>query len=179
MEILIVAVIIFIIFIILIQILNKQIHSKSKNLNDMPYKAKNLLTNNEYSFYIELRKAIEYNQIIFTKVVLRDFIQVNKNENYRSYQGKISQKHIDFLICSNDTKILYAIELDDKSHEKEERKGNDEFKNRLFKTIGIPLIRIKSSNIYKSEIITEEIDRQLKRNTAQTKSNELIQNQIS
>ena len=70
------------------------------------------------------------------------------------YRGYIKSRHVDFLICDNKLNIIMGIELDDNSHNKESAKKTDEFKNKLFETINIPLERVKvSSGDYEQQII--------------------------
>ena len=64
--------------------------------------------------------------------------EIKDTKNYKTKFNKINKKHIDFLICDSELNTKYAIELDDKSHEKEKNKVNDNFKNALFKQTGIP-----------------------------------------
>ncbi len=57
--------------------------------------------------------------------------------------NKISQKHVDFLICRHDDWMpILGIELDDDSHKKTARKLRDMLVNELFASKGIPLLRI-------------------------------------
>ena len=124
------------------------------SINEYPYKSKYLLTKTEYKFFIELKEiCTQYNYIICPKVRLEDFIDVkNKEQNYK-YRGYIKSRHIDFLICDNNLHILKAIELDDYTHNTNKAKKTDDFKNKLFETIGIKLYRINVKNAsYKDDI---------------------------
>lgn len=105
------------------------------------YKKKYLFTKNEFYFYKQLQKiAEEKNLITLAKVRLADFVEVTSKSDYMKYFAKIRSKHIDFLLLDKETlKIVVAIELDDNSHSNEK----DEFKNKLFEQINIPLIRCK------------------------------------
>ena len=59
------------------------------------------------------------------------------------YFRQIAQKHIDFVICDRELRVLFAVELDDSSHDTEEAKIRDLFKDRAFKAARIPLRRIR------------------------------------
>ncbi len=132
---------------------------KKLNLDNLPYKDKYILTKNEYIFYIELKNiAKEMNWIICPKVGLKDLFEITTKENYMSHFGRISQKHIDFLICDNALRPIYAIELDDNSHKN--RKDSDEFKNKLFEKSKIKLIRIKACKEYSDQYIMRNIDKE-------------------
>lgn len=57
--------------------------------------------------------------------------------------NKISQKHVDFLVClPGDWMPMLGIELDDDSHSKTEVKKRDMFVNAVFAQVGIQLLRI-------------------------------------
>ena len=56
------------------------------------------------------------------------------------------------MICDSSLHILAAIELDDPSHDSEQAKQTDHFKNRLYAAIGLPLFRIKTGQNYASKI---------------------------
>lgn len=121
----------------------------------MPYQKNNLLTKTEYKFYLVLKKKCdEQNLLICPKVRLEDFILVpledfNQKQKYRGY---IKSRHVDFLITDSDLHILAGIELDDPTHDTEQAKIIDEFKDNLFSTIGIPLFRVKTNTRYATHI---------------------------
>ena len=138
---------------------NQSYNVSSTNLDDSsdstdsslyPYRSKYILTNNEYRFYLSLKSMLDAKGfIICPKVGLKDLFDVTVSSKERmSYWAKISQKHIDFLICDEKLHPLCAIELDDKSHLTEEAKKNDTFKNELFSSTHIPLYRIPSTSHY-------------------------------
>lgn len=120
------------------------------------YKKKYILTNNEYKFYKALKEYAEEKQLIICpKVGLKDLFEPKAAENKMSLFGRIAQKHIDFLICDKELRPVYGIELDDKSHEREDRQKSDQFKNELFKSCGIPLYRITTKQEYTKADIEE------------------------
>lgn len=116
------------------------------------YRRKYLFTKNEFYFYKQLQKiSKEKNLIPLAKVRLADFVEVNNKSDYMKYFAKIRSKHIDFLLLDKETlKIVVAIELDDNSHSNEK----DEFKNKLFEQINIPLIRCKGIGTVEEQLQT-------------------------
>lgn len=111
------------------------------------YRAKDILTKNETSFYRELKKVADKEGLfICPKVGLKDIFEVTDKQNYMSWFGKIAQKHVDFLLCDELLRPLYAIELDDNSHKK--RESSDNLKNVIFGSSSIPLIRVKAKMEY-------------------------------
>ena len=82
---------------------------------------------------------------------LADIIEVDKrkinNKDYMSYFGKIKSKHIDFVLTHKYTmQMIAAIELDDKSHEKQQRIERDAFVNNALTAAGIDFIRCLTIN---------------------------------
>ncbi|MDE7325848.1 MAG: DUF2726 domain-containing protein [Lachnospiraceae bacterium] len=112
------------------------------------YRRQHLLTKTEYIFYGVLKKKCDSaNLLICPKVRLEDFIRVTAKERMK-YRGYIKSRHVDFLICDSSLHILAAIELDDPSHNSEQAKRTDYFKNRLYAAIGLPLFRIRTGQNY-------------------------------
>ena len=124
-----------------------------------PYKERKLLTNNEYRFYYNLvQLADKYNLSVQVKMRLADIIEVDKckitNQEYMSYFGKIKSKHIDFVLTHKYTmQMIAAIELDDKSHQKQNRIERDDFVNNALTAAGIDFIRSYNFNINSLEPI--------------------------
>ena len=124
-----------------------------------PYKERKLLTNNEYRFYYNLvQLADKYNLSVQVKMRLADIIEVDKckitNQEYMSYFGKIKSKHIDFVLTHKYTmQMIAAIELDDKSHQKQNRIERDAFVNNALTAAEIDFIRSYNFNINSLEPI--------------------------
>lgn len=95
-----------------------------------PYHRVSILTNAEIRFYNKLRKITsKYGYEILTKIRLADLINVNSGlskSEYNTYFSKIKSKHIDFAIHKN-MNIICLIELDDYTHQREDRKERDIF----------------------------------------------------
>lgn len=121
--------------------------------NYYPYAARHLLTKREYRFYLLLRDvADEYHYIICPKVGVKDLLSVTVQKQYMKYFHKIAQKHVDFVICDKDLYVLFAIELDDSTHETKDAKKRDHLKDKAFAAAGIRLKRIREidkKQIYK------------------------------
>lgn len=133
---------------------------QEKNINS-PYKLnQNIFTDSERFFY-KILKEITYNMdlIIMTKVRLADIIYTNEYDY--TYFNKIKAKHIDFVLIDNNGKIKLLIELDDKSHENQERKERDKFLNKIFENLNINLLRIPAKYIYNKEELEKKIKESL------------------
>lgn len=108
----------------------------------LPYRARPMFFNrSELVFYDALRSAIADRYAIFSKVRLLDICGDLPWHELTAF-NKISQKHVDFLLCDPATfRLTAAIELDGSSHWRRDRQESDEFKDELFREIRIPLIR--------------------------------------
>lgn len=156
----------YIIIILIILLIISNIIPKKKNKTtddipdttkmDYPYKRKYLLTKAEYAFYRILKEKCDIlNIMICPKVRLEDFIDVTTKENKQKYRGYIKSRHIDFLLCDNNLNIIGAIELDDNTHQRQNVKKADAFKNELFEKVKIPLYRVSMSDGLYDERISE------------------------
>ena len=116
----------------------------------LPYRVRDdFLSPAEFSFYKIITSIVGSRITIQSKVRLADiFFVANPNKNH-SYFGKISQRHVDFLGCDPQTmNPLFAIELDDSSHNNSNRKKSDQFLNQVFRDAALPLLRIEPHREY-------------------------------
>ncbi|MBA4419790.1 MAG: topoisomerase [Anaerolinea sp.] len=120
------------------------------------------LTKTEHSFYQVLKAMMKESLVIFPKVSLAEvFFVDHPRDNYGAF-GRIRQKRVDFLICDPlTTHPRFAIELDDQSHNRADRKERDEFVDRVFKASGLPLIHIPVQLEYNTQELSEIIKRAL------------------
>jgi len=123
---------------------------KVKTIEKLPYQLKgHFLSPAELSFYHVLSSIIAPKITVCPKIRLADIISVSRKKEYYTYFNKISSKHIDFLLCQADTmQPILAIELDDSSHNRQRRQERDEFVNKAFKAIGLPLVRFPAQRAY-------------------------------
>ena len=125
-----------------------------------------LLTPAEQIFYEQLDLVIDGRLQILCKVRLADLIQVESRhpeERNRVFR-RISSKHLDFLLAEpvNLAPVL-AIELDDSSHDRPDRRERDEYLQELFETVRFPLLRIKASASYNRRALVDALEQALKR----------------
>lgn len=127
----------------------------------LPYKRRKLLTKPEYEFYQILKaKCDEAQYIICPKVRLEDiagvdeeqiesFVKANADLDYEKekerYREYVKSKHIDFMICDKKLRLLAGVELDGDTHLTPEEARKDEFKNKLFFKIYLPLYRAEDN----------------------------------
>jgi hypothetical protein len=124
---------------------------------DFPYHLRdNFLSPAELSFYGVLRTVVDSRATISAKVGLNDLFYVKREDpsRYRIYTNKIDRKHVDFLLCDPVTmRPIVGIELDDKSHERTDRKERDAFVDQVFQAAQLPLLHVPAKRGY----VTSEI----------------------
>ena len=111
-----------------------------------------LLSAAERSFFGVLEQAVGSNYCIFGKVSLSDVIgpakEMDRGES-QTAQNKIQAKHVDFVLCDpKDFSLVCAIELDDKSHRRKNRRERDEFVDWAFESAGLKLLHFPCRSSY-------------------------------
>ena len=112
-----------------------------------PYKLNTpILSTKEKMFYKAVKPiADELNLIVFTKVRLADILIVPKDTpNFMKWFNYIKAKHIDFVFVDNDMRIKVLIEVDDKTHNRADRKERDETVDKMFAQLNIEVLHIWS-----------------------------------
>lgn len=126
----------------------KEIAEISKVPVDFPYKRVNVLTDAELQLFNFMKNNLcQVDRIeILPKVRLADVATLDTRiTTDKSYLWKVTNKHIDFLICKADTlDIICAVELDDYTHETPEAKEKDMFIMQVLDTVGIKTVRIRT-----------------------------------
>lgn len=124
----------------------------------------NFMTQSELRFYkflinvvIELKEKYNLRLTIFAQVALNRLIDVNNERKMNPLFDKIARKSIDFaLLNENTNKIYCCIELDDETHEREDRQERDILLDKVFKD-NIKLIHIKRQDYYDTNEIIKKI----------------------
>lgn len=124
------------------------------------YKRKNFfLTRAEHECYDALIAAVGQDYYIFAQVHLSTIVD-NKvvGQNWRAAFRHIDEKSVDFVLCDK-TYISpkLAIELDDRTHERPERKERDIEVERILKDAGLPLLRLDNRNRFNPAELSQKI----------------------
>jgi hypothetical protein len=102
-----------------------------------------LLTRNEAAFFRVLTAVVADRYLTSCKVRLADIITCSDQDWRCGHANRIAQKHVDFILTHvMSSRIVAAIELDDLSHLRPERRSRDRFINDLFRQMRTRLIRI-------------------------------------
>ena len=111
------------------------------------YKSKKMLTKNEWSAYMVMKKITDAHELVICpKVRLIDIVEPKPcNEEY-TLRAKVIQKHVDFVICNKNLQIIGIVELDDSSHDTTKRKERDKFVDEILTDVGYIVIHTRYIN---------------------------------
>lgn len=119
---------------------------------DVYYLRKSLFTPAERSFLGVLDQSLPPGVRVFGKVRLEDILGVKAGlpgPQRQAARNRINRKHVDFLLVStSDLAPIAGIELDDASHNEDDRKERDALVDTAFASAGIPLLHIPAQKSY-------------------------------
>jgi len=123
---------------------------------------KSLFTPAERSFFGVLESLDLEGLTITSKVRLADIFGVKKGlepSARQRAQNKINAKHVDFLLVQkSDGKPVLGIELDDSSHEEENRAARDVFVDTVFASASLPILHMPVKQSYDPKEVRQFID---------------------
>jgi len=127
-----------------------------------PYRVRDdFLSPAEHSFHQVLKSVVGTRVHICPKVSLSDLFYVKSNDSgeWRIYTNKIDRKHVDFVLCDPRTMVpLAGVELDDKSHQRSDRKERDGFVEGVFAAAGLTLLCVRVQRGYQAQEIRTLLD---------------------
>ena len=97
----------------------------------------------------------------FPQMHLDAIVQPTDTRKDRFYAFKhINQKSVDFVACDKKRLCpLFAIELDDKTHNQPKRVARDAEVERILRDAGIPLIRIQNRGRFEPKQLATEVQK--------------------
>ena len=121
--------------------------------------ADSFLTPAERSFFGVLLKACGPDAHVSCKVRLADVLKpLGTASQWQTGFNMIQSKHIDFVICKASTMDVHCcVELNDSSHEREDRRDRDEFLCRALAGAGVPLVAFKARRGYSVQEVNETL----------------------
>ena len=132
--------------------------SKKRSL---PYgRIPDLFTPAERHFLNTLDQATPDHLRVFGKVRIADVLRVTTSNRtrFRRYFTQISSKHLDYVLVDRKSmRIVCAIELDDRTHNRRDRSARDAFVNEACATAGLPLMRVPAARQYDVDMIRQRI----------------------
>ena len=133
--------------------INKYIYAKKDFLMSKP----------EHEFFDVLVKVIMNNfgnnYYVFPQIHISTLVDWKSwGQNWKGAKGSIDRYSVDYVICDkNYIKPILAIELDDSSHEREDRIIRDEKIEGVLSEVGLPLLRFKNHGIFDEKEISDKI----------------------
>jgi hypothetical protein len=120
----------------------------------------------ERSFLGVLDQTLDGRYRVFGKVRLGDMVKPAKglsNSKRATAQNKLNQKHIDFVVCSaSNLAVVGVVELDDKSHGREDRVGRDLFVDQALAGANIPIAHFPAKKGYQIQEVQTKLAETLK-----------------
>lgn len=158
------SILLILLFYILIKLVNKKVEIQHIDINSIkkigeiiPYVKKSyFMTESELNFFRTLEKLNQNRYFIVPQISLSKLVSVEENELMKkTYHNKIDRKSVDFVLFD---KISFSpklvVELDDRSHDRYDRKMRDEWVDKIMNKVGIRIVHIKSSYVYDMKSIS-------------------------
>jgi hypothetical protein len=112
-----------------------------------PLEAKRqLLSERERALYQRLVESLPHH-IVLAQVQLLQVLNFQRGRRSQAILNRISQLSLDFLILNPDTSIVAAVELDDSTHARDDRRQADARKSHALQSAGVPLIRWNAKSL--------------------------------
>ena len=134
------------IFVVMVILAISKAKGKSTNGDDWPFYAKKPLSQPEQILYFRLIQALP-EHIILAQVQLSRMLGVKKGNNYQSWTNRINRMSADFVVCNRDSSIVAVIELDDATHQREDRQAADTKKDKALGSAEIRVLRWQAKSI--------------------------------
>ena len=116
----------------------------------LPYRSRPaLLSRGELAFYLVLLEVVGGRFGISIKPRLADVVWCPPRLFRTGIGGRVSQKHLDFVLYDpGTTAVVLAIELDDRSHDRDGRQARDQFVDEVLELCGVALLRVRAARGY-------------------------------
>jgi very-short-patch-repair endonuclease len=154
--------IIFVVLIAVVFVVLKKyfpdIFNEKEKVSKSPYNYKKkdfLMSRAEHEFFDILVEVIGNQYYVFPQIHLSTILD-NKvvGQNWRGAFRHIDEKSVDFVVCDKAyIKPILAIELDDRTHEREDRKGRDGEVERILNESELALLRFGNNGSFNKEEI--------------------------
>lgn len=121
-----------------------------------PYAVRKPMSVPEQVLYFRLLEAMP-EHIVLAQVQLSRFLGVKRGQPVQGWLNRINRLSVDFLILEKDASIVAAIELDDRTHQRSDRREADSRKNRALAAAGVKLVRWNVANMPSAPSIRAEL----------------------
>ncbi|MGB2816185.1 MAG: DUF2726 domain-containing protein [Burkholderiaceae bacterium] len=123
-----------------------------------PFVVRKPMTVPEQVLYFRLLEALP-EHIVLAQVQLSRFLTVKRGQSSRGWLNRVNRLSVDFLILKKDATVVAAVELDDKTHQRTDRREADSRKNRALSDAGVRLVRWNVGDMPSASTIRVDIAR--------------------
>jgi hypothetical protein len=120
----------------------------------------------ERSFFGVLEQVTDSSKYyIFPQVSLSNLVTVkNGTGSYLAFRNKVDRKSVDFVLFERSAiSPVLAIELDDSSHDREDRQERDAFVDGVLAKAGLPLLHVRAQAAYDPKQLAASISEAINR----------------
>jgi len=122
------------------------------------YERRSVMTNAERDFFRVVEKVVGDKYYLFPQVRLNSLVEFKKDYFERKAFFSLINKSVDYVICDKSSlKTLLVIELDDFSHQNDERKKRDRYLDEVFGSAGVSIIHVVCRRTYDFREIEKQI----------------------
>lgn len=141
-----------VVLILIASVINRIIEAKNVSSPSKKVKAQYLysrksalMTAAEASFYRRLETVASDRYYIFPQIHLSALlINQTKGRYWKAAFQRINRTSVDYVLCDKQTMTaVYAVELDDSTHDTAKRKARDAGVEQMLASVGLPLIRFR------------------------------------
>jgi len=141
--------------------------TSSKKSENLPYVLeRNLMSKAERSFFGVLEQVTDSSKYyIFPQVSLNNLVTVERGSgSFQTFHNRVDRKSVDFVLFDRSAvSPVLAIELDDSSHDREDRQERDVFVDRVLAKAGLPLLHVKAKAAYDPKLLATSISEIIRR----------------
>ena len=118
--------------------------------------ARRPLSRLEQTLYSRLVNALP-DHVVLAQVAYSQLLAVRRRMDARAAHHRLERLVADFVVCRKDFVVVAVIELDDRAHDSPQRQQLEQRKNALLQAAGLPLHRVKGSELPDEAIIAQLI----------------------
>ncbi|MCX5658702.1 MAG: DUF2726 domain-containing protein [Planctomycetota bacterium] len=127
--------------------------------DELPFRLQDeFLSPAELLFYRSLFVAVGDLAVICPKVRVGDILYVIDRKMNMGHANRIERKHVDFLLCDPEgMQPLGVVELDDSSHDREDRSARDQMLDEAYAAAGLAVLHVKARRSYKVDELATQL----------------------
>lgn len=119
--------------------------TRSNGFRAGDYHAKPLLTRWELAAFGEMRQELPPSLHICPQVRLADVVGIREQDPKRRWAAlsRVAAKSVDFAVIDTAGRTLLVVELDDRTHDRADRRERDRRVDALLRHCGVPVRRVR------------------------------------